>query len=214
MTSRFSLPLQLFFALAAPFAAHYCLQLKNPPRWTLLISLLFIPCVTSPHSIRLNNEARLLTAEGNEWAIGWVSNHTGNTNNFIIADASIGFALYRHSAFSIIEANKRPGDVLQIKDLDLYDNILFVESFYYDSESKRRTGAGVTAVNPRFILQTVAQHNLHSNAFFRISRLVGLDPKIPAVETNEAKLPQPTDHENSGADPREVLSLVPTTTRE
>jgi hypothetical protein len=210
MTSRFSLPLQFFFALAAPFAAHYCLQLKNPPRWMLLLSLLFIPCITSPHSIRLNNEARLLTAEGNEWAIDWVSNHTGNTNNFIIADASIGFALYRHSAFSIIEANKRPGDVQRIKELNLYDNILFVESFYYDSEAKRRTGAGVTAVNPCFILQTVAQHNLHSNAFFRISRLVGLHPKTPNLATNEAKLPQSTDHENSGADPREVRTLAPT----
>lgn len=182
-TSRFSLPLQFFFALAAPCALYRCFGIRRPPVWLLGLCLLFIPLATSPNSIRLSKETRMVTVSGNDWAIDWVRSHTNSTDNYIIADSCIGFGLYRYPTLPIQAANQMPEQVLQTKELGLYEDIFAVEAFFYHPQAHRFISANPAPLSSRFVLETVAQNNFYSNFFYRISRITGLRPTQPDEAT-------------------------------
>ena len=189
MTSRFSLPLQYFLALAVPFALKYDFRVKSPPNYMLLTCVLFIIGFSSSHSARINNEARMPIATGNDWVIHWIRNNIPPAETLIISDACIGLQLYRYSALPISVANQMPERVMRVQALELYNSIYIVEPLQHKDAHTIVTPSNSIPVNRRFELQTIAQTNIGNNQFYRISRLTGLSPAAEGKGTLPANLP-------------------------
>jgi hypothetical protein len=188
-TSRFSFPLQLFFVLSVPLVLHYDFRLKHLPKWMPITCLLFIIGISSPHAERLNNETRMSASEGYDWALNWARDNTKGENNLYLAESVLGFGLNRQASLPFMVANAMPERVVLPKEWGIYDEIYTLEVLYHDTTGNEGTPSRYTALNQRFVLQSVAQKSIDINLFYRISRVVGLNEAEPGNETTPANLP-------------------------
>lgn len=173
--ARFSLPLQFLFAATVPLSIRYCFKLKKIPTWVLLGVVVFTVCNTSSKSRYINENDGLLLAPACEWSIKWVNEKTKNANSFIISDACIGFILHGYAALSIDSANSIIEYVQSVHESDLYDDILFVEGFWYDENLKRLSVPGFTKRAIYFITEPLDQYKVNDSISFQISRLIRIE---------------------------------------
>lgn len=173
--ARFSLPLQLLFSTAIPLSIRHIFNLKTIPLWMFSGVLIFTACITSPKSRYINDNSGLLLAPACEWSINWINDKAKDSNNYILSDASVGFILYGYPALSIESANSMFEYIQFVYESDFYDNILFVEGFWYNDDFNRIHVPGFTGIAEHFITESLDQYTINNHSFFRISRLVRLE---------------------------------------
>ena len=209
-TSRFSLPLQLIFVISIPLVLRYGFELKRIPKWMPTTCLLFIIGFSSSHSARLNNEARMSESEGYNWALNWIRDNSKNEEPLYLAESVIGFGLYQQASLPFIVANVMPERVMLLQEWGVYDDIYALEVLYQDAAGNECTPSRYTAINRRFVLQSVAQKSININFFYRISRVIGLrDAELGNQSTPANRPPPRTDEQNFSEYFYHALPLIP-----
>lgn len=191
-TSRFSLPLQLFFALSVPLLLHYDFKLKRVPKWLLATGIIFIIGISSPHAERLNKEPRMIQSKAFDWVLNWAQENASDKTSLFVSEASIGLVLYEQPAIPFKVANFMPERVLWTKGASIYDKIYATEILYTNGKGGYATPKTNQKLNTRFIKETVAEHHIKINLIVRISEITGLLPSSMENETHPADLPPPT----------------------
>jgi len=189
-TSRFSLPLQLMLACFVPFALNREFNRSRPPAWLLGTAVAYTLTFTAAHSARLDHEPRLTSAEGYDWALGWVEENPEPGNHLYIAKSSTGIGLYREAAIPFNVANAMPERVLLTQRLGLYDKIYAIELLLHTGDRRAATRPDTQiSLNDRFVLEPVAERLINHNILFRISEVVTLERATADNRTLEADMP-------------------------
>ncbi len=217
MTARFSLPLQLFFAIAPALALYHCFKIRKLPIWPSIACIVFTVTVSSSTSIRINNETRLLITSGNHWALNWITQNVPTNKSLIISDGAIGIQLYDFPAIPITVANNMPERVLHLLDINFYDQIYVVESLVdFGDAYETMPPLGANRLSKRFALTHFAQKAFSRNSFYRISQITALHKAGPGNATLQQNLPPigelpQDDPEAAKLYLKQALPLIPQT---
>ncbi|MEN8661307.1 MAG: glycosyltransferase family 39 protein [Lentimonas sp.] len=215
MTSRFSLPLQMFFAITPPLALFYCFNIRKLPRWPLALCIAFTVSMSSATSIRIHTETRMLIAKGNNWTINWLTENIPDKSNLIISDGTIGIQLYHYPAIPITVANSMPERVMNLKQIEFYDHIYVVESFVdFGSNYEIMPPPSANRLSERFALKHLAQKAFSKNSFYRISEITDLRNADSTNATLPQNLPPTASPQKDDPDAfiaylKEALPLIP-----
>lgn len=186
-TSRFSLPLQLLFAITPSLVLYHCLKSKNVWLWLSIVSIAFTATISSATSIRINKETRILIPMGNHWAQNWLNKNIPKETNLIISDGAIGIQLYNYPAIPIIVANSMPERVLNLQNIGFYDKLYVVEGLVnFGNAYEMLPPPTANRLSERFILKHLAQKAFSKNSFYRISQIIGLHE----ADSTNTTLPQ------------------------
>lgn len=191
MTSRFSLPLHLFFALAVPLALHYDFRRTSAPSWMFALTLVFIITQTSPHTVRMQQECRMYTTKAYHWLIQWIQSQENQPRTLYISGSSTGIALFGQSTIPIQSANASPERVMWSKESSIYERICVAEILYHNGQGKVATLHAHEPLSSRFVKEPIAENLLIPNVLVRVSEIKAISPAPPGEATHPNKLPPP-----------------------
>lgn len=176
-TTRFSLPLQLFMALAASIALSLIVRLKWLPFIAQGLCLIYIMTFTHAQCMQINEEVRLVRPVANDWSIEWLSSNVAPKENLVISNANIGLGLYGYAHMPMSVARARPEKVWAKKASNGYDHIYLVHASVRNVEGPGVVIESEDNVRSHFTTELLAEKEVGHCVTFTISRITGLQTK-------------------------------------
>ncbi|MGB0408900.1 MAG: glycosyltransferase family 39 protein [Opitutales bacterium] len=189
LTSRFSLPLQWFFALGPPFLLREHFQRASAPVWLILLAGLQLVLVTPGHTTRMASEPRITNSLGYNWALDWIRHQAPAGNHLYVSKSATGVCLLSKGSIPFIVANAMPERVLLSQELGIYDELYAVQLLLTLPGGKTASPGNSEPLNPRYELEPVAEKRMNAHLIYRISRITGLAPATDSNRTDPADMP-------------------------
>jgi Flp pilus assembly protein protease CpaA len=202
LVSRFSLPLQLTFALCAMFILARGLRGRKVPGWVIGGTALYVVVAAAPVSSEAYMTNEHQTYVSYRWARDYVQKHADNSV-LIVTRASVMFALYGQPCLPIGIANYEPAKVVNVVPLGLYREVWVIQEFTINRNLNAWVEFPSARLDQRFLVKPIAEFACRTDYHIRISRVVGYDGTKPAgtvVLAGELKGDTQTIKEGLGGD--------------
>ncbi|HTB62259.1 MAG TPA: hypothetical protein VK737_01615 [Opitutales bacterium] len=174
LVMRFSLPLQLAFAVCAMYVASRWLNGRRLPGWVIGGTAIYAVAAAAPVSSEAYMTNDHQTYVSYRWARDYVLKHA-DPGVLIVTRASVMFTLYGQPCLPIGIANREPLKVVNTVPLGLYREVWVIQEYDIDGPLNAWVEYPPARLDQRIELKTMAEFACNTMYHIRISKVVGYD---------------------------------------
>jgi len=190
LTSRFSLPLQLMMVLSISVVLFHGFEIKELPKKIWSVPVLFLVVFSGMAFGKTVERTEIFATGGYRWMTEYAEKHLDNLRSLFVVPSPGLFLLKDFAAIPTENLNMAPEKVLMMKEIKMYDEIFVGQHVRIDGFSHTTQDKSFIKLNPRLLLEPIAEYRVRINYAYRISRIVGIRPAEEGEEqTVDINLP-------------------------